>query len=144
MNTYPHLVQEGIPGSPEGRSDAELAAAARTVMDGVYAAQLRAVRDLFDVRAGQGRAATDMTDVALAATYGAVDTVLVDIDEVVSGTIDDDTGVVTFDASGDAVNYGVVDEIARRVLRTGGRVLAVRREDVPDGGGVAAILRSVV
>jgi hypothetical protein len=35
----------------------------------------------------------------------------------------------------------VVDEIARRVWRTGGTVLAVRREDVPGGGPAAAILR---
>ena len=37
--------------------------------------------------------------------------------------------------------YGVVDEIARRVLLQGGRVLAVRGDDVPGGGPVAAILR---
>jgi hypothetical protein len=35
----------------------------------------------------------------------------------------------------------VVDEIARRVLLTGGRVLAVRRQDIPGGGSAAAILR---
>jgi hypothetical protein len=66
--------------------------------------------------------------------------VLVDIDEVVPGEIDDDGGV-TFDTSDDAVNYGVVDEIARRVWLHGGRVLAVRREDIPGNGSVAAILR---
>ncbi len=39
-----------------------------------------------------------------------------------------------------ATSYGVVDEIARRVWLNGGRVLAVRKDDVP-GQGVAAILR---
>jgi hypothetical protein len=33
---------------------------------------------------------------SLAATFGAVDTVLVDIDTVVPGTIDEDGGTVTF------------------------------------------------
>jgi hypothetical protein len=37
-----------------------------------------------------------------------------------------------------------VDEIARRVLLSAGRVLAVRRDDVPGGGAVAAILRYAV
>ena len=37
--------------------------------------------------------------------------------------------------------YGVVDEIARRVWLSGGRVLAVRRDDVPGRNSVAAILR---
>ena len=40
--------------------------------------------------------------------------------------------------------YLHTDEIACRVWLTGGRVLAVRREDVPGGGLVAAILRYAV
>jgi hypothetical protein len=47
---------------------------------------------------------------------------------------------VTF-AEDDAVSYGVVDELARRVLLTGGRVLAVRGPDIPGGGPLAGILR---
>ena len=48
---------------------------------------------------------------------------------------------MTFDAVEDAVNYGILDEIARRVWLTGGRVLAVRQPDIPGAGSVAAILR---
>ncbi len=66
---------------------------------------------------------------------------LVDIDEVVPGVVDDDTGAVTFMETENAIGYGVVDEIARRVWLTGGRVLAVRRGDIPGDGAVAAILR---
>ena len=50
-------------------------------------------------------------------------------------------GALTLDDSDDAMNYGVVDEIARRVLLARGRVLAVRREDIPGEGPAAAILR---
>ena len=65
---------------------------------------------------------------------------LVDIDTVVPGTIDQDSGTVTF-APESATSYGVVDEIARRVWLNGGRVLAVREDDVSGKQGVAAILR---
>jgi hypothetical protein len=41
----------------------------------------------------------------------------------------------------DAASYGVVDEITRRALLSGSRALAVRGDDVPGGGPVAAILR---
>ena len=78
---------------------------------------------------------------ARAATIGAVDTVLVDIDANLPGFVDEDTGAVTFDDEETAENYGVGDEIARRVWRNGGRVLAVRRQEIPGGGQVAAILR---
>jgi Bacterial archaeo-eukaryotic release factor family 11 len=141
VNTYPRLASEGIAGNPETTSDAELVDRARGVLDGLYAQELRELRDLYDQRGSQGRAAADVADVAHAATIGAVDTVFVDIDETVPGSIDNETGEVTFADSDDAVAYGVIDEIARRVWLTGGRVLAVRRDDVPGEGPVAAILR---
>jgi release factor family 11 len=140
LNSYPHLAGTGIRGSPEGATDEELAAAARPVLDELYADELSAVRDRFELRFSQDRASTDVARVARAATHGAVDTLLVDIDEKVPGLVDEETGAVSF-AVDDAASYGVVDEIARRVLLTGGRVLAVRGADVPGGGPVAAILR---
>ena len=48
---------------------------------------------------------------------------------------------MTFDEQNDAANYGVVDEIARRALQSGARVVAARRGDFPGGGDLAAILR---
>jgi hypothetical protein len=70
-----------------------------------------------------------------------VDTLIVDIDEKVPGFVDDETGAVTFADADDGKSYGVVDEIARRVLLSRGEVLAVRSADVPGGGPAAAILR---
>lgn len=140
VNSYPHLAATGIRGNPEGASDQELATAARTVLDELYASELAAIRERYERRFDEGRASADVATVARAATYGAVDTLLVDIDEKVPGFVDEETGAVTF-AADDASSYGVVDETARRVLLSGGRVLAVRRSEVPGGGPVAAILR---
>jgi hypothetical protein len=140
VNTYPGLAATGIPGNPEATADADLAASARKVLDEVYSSELAELRKLWELRTGQGRTLTDMAEVARAATFGAVDTVLVDIDAAVWGMVDEDTGAVTF-APEDAISYGVVDEIARRVWLNGGRVLAVRQDDVPGDQGAAAILR---
>ena len=140
VSTYPHLATTTIPGNPETTSDAQLVASARAVLDELYAAELARLRELYALRFSQHRASADVADVARAATYGLVDTVLVDIDGSMPGSIDED-GAVTFDAVEDAVNYGILDEIARRVWLTGGRVLAVRQPDIPGAGSVAAILR---
>jgi hypothetical protein len=110
------------------------------VLDALFRAELGRVRELFELRAGQGRATTDLAQAARAATFGAVDTLLVDIDEVVPGTIDDE-GRIALDDSPSARTYGVVDQIAARALAAGARVLGVRREDVPGGASLAAILR---
>jgi hypothetical protein len=110
------------------------------VLDEVYASELAELSQLSDLRTGQRRTLTDVADVARAATFGAVDTVLVDIDAVVPGTVVEDTGAVTL-TQPDVTSYGVVDEIARRVWLNSGRVLAVRQDDIPGDQGVAAILR---
>ena len=78
---------------------------------------------------------------ARAATYGAIETLLVDIDAVVPGTVDDQTGEITFAEAADATNYGVVDEIAGRALAAGARILGVRKADLPGSRDLAAILR---
>jgi release factor family 11 len=141
VSTYPLLAASSIAGNPEARSDAELAAAARSVLDELNAEHLSDVHELYRRRESESRAAADLAVVARAATFGAVETVLVDIDETVPGTIDERSGAIELSGADDAVTYGVVDEVARRVWRTGGTVLAVRREDVPGGGPAAAILR---
>lgn len=133
---------QAIQGSHDRTSDADLASAARSVLDAHYASQLEEFRALFDKRAGQNRTTTDISDAARAATFGNIATLLVDIDNVVDGSVDEETGAVTFDDSGDAKNYGVVDEIASRALRSGARVLGVRRDDIPGQKPLAAILRS--
>ncbi len=135
------LLPQTIDGSPDHMSEAELASAARPVLDAHYKSQIADFHELFEQRVGQDRATTDLSDAARAATYGGIESLLVDIDSVVDGFVDEETGAVTFEGDGDAANYGVVDEIAGRALRTGARVLAVRKEDIPAEKDLAAILR---
>ncbi len=141
VTTYPHLAPGVIAGNPDEKTDGELAGESRRVLDELYAGELAGLRGLYEQRVPQGRASDDLAAIARAATFGAVDTAFVDIDETVPGFVGEEDGALTLDDADDAVNYGVVDEIARRVLLARGRVLAVRREDVPGGGPAAAILR---
>lgn len=105
VNSYPHLTLEAITTNPDEASDDELATQARSVLDGLFRKELEAIVELFESRSGQGRTTTDVATAARAATQGAVSKLLVDIDEVVPGTVDDD-GVVTFAETADADNYG--------------------------------------
>jgi hypothetical protein len=141
VSTYPHLAPGAIAGNPDAKTDGILAEESRQVLDELYDHELTELLSLYEQRVPQGRASDDLAAIARAATFGAVDTAFVDIDESVPGFVDETDGAIALDDSDDAVNYGVVDEIARRVLLTRGRVLAVRREDVPGDGPAAAILR---
>src|SRR5690606_14902020 len=127
--------------SPDRLTDAELAERARAILDAAYAQDLNSIRALFDKRAGEGRATTDVSDAARAATFGGIDTIVVDIDSVVPGFVDEESGAVQFVENDDAKAYGVVDEIAARAFASGAKVLGVRRADIPGGKELAAILR---
>jgi len=139
--SYPHVADAVIQGNADHTPDHELAEAARGVLDGIYAMRLKEVAALYDRRLGDGRATGDMAQAARAATFGAVHTLVFDMDAVVPGTVDAESGAVTFAEAESATSYGVVDEIAGRALLAGGTLLAVRRDEVPGGGELAAILR---
>jgi hypothetical protein len=141
VNSYPHLADRSLPGSPESATDAELGEAARAVLDDLYAEQLRELADQFEQRSAAGRTAVEINDLGRAATFGAVETLFVDIDAKLAGTIEEESGVVALDEAERAGDYGVVDELCRRVILAGGTVLAVRAAEVPGGGPAAAILR---
>ena len=141
VNTYTHLASSGIDGSPVYSTDAQLADAARALLDGLNQNEIAQWKTLFASRENDGRATTDIARAARAATFGAVESMLVDIDEVVPGTVDEKDGAITFASSANAGNYGIVDEIASRVIRFGGRIIGVRKADIPGGQSLAAILR---
>lgn len=143
INTYPHLLSTGVKMSPDDMADAEIARHSIKALDEAHAETIRAATDLFHKRGSAGRTATDVTDAARAGTRGAIELLFVNIDETIPGTIDEN-GVVKFADEASARTYDVIDEIAARVLATGGKVLGVRQADVPGGKALAAILRFAV
>lgn len=135
------VLDQMIEQSPDNLSPADLARAARPILDAHYEAEIAEFHALFAARTSESRTTTDISDAARASTFGGIDTLLVDIDSVITGTIDEATGALAFLPEGGEGSYGVVDEIAGRALRTGARVLAVRSQDIPGEQALAAILR---
>ncbi len=143
INRYDHLLAEGIEQHPGSLDPARIGELARGVLDRHGAAELADWRERFEERLTSGRSAGDLAQVAHAATLGQVEELLLDIDWGVEGSIDE-AGVVSELDAPSAEGYRIVDEIAARVLRHGGAVRAVRAEDLPNGGPVAALLRYAV
>jgi len=141
LSTYPALLSEGIPTSPDHLSDSELANMTRPVLDRRYASEIIAAKELYQTRLGQQRATSDIDAVARAATIGAIELLLVDIEHVVPGTVDPTDGTISRASTASAASYDVIDEIAGRAVLTGAKVLGVRRSDIPDEAPLAAILR---
>ena len=140
VNTYPGLADEMIEGNQDQTTDAELEDAAIPILDRLYSRDLAAVIARYNELKPR-LATTDVSYAAHAATAGAIDQLLVDLDAVVPGLVSDVDGSVTYAASDDAETYSVVDEVARRALCSGARVMGARKEELPDRAPLTAILR---
>lgn len=132
------MTEGGVMTSPDKLSDSELIALARPVLDQHYQDELSEVRELFEQRSGQKLVAMDVAEVAKAATYGMISLVLVDFDRNISGYIDENGNIEFSDEPG---SYGLIDEIVKRSLESGARILAVRQDDMVGDSGIAAVLR---
>lgn len=140
INTYKGLVAQGIHANPSSLSLQDLESRGREIMDQHFADELAEWRENFGTLRANGRASAQLSDIAKAATSGLVDTLLFDLEADEEGSIDE-AGHITFAPEPGPTTYGLVDEIAVRVLRTGGNVKAVRSADLPDDAPVAAVFR---
>jgi hypothetical protein len=140
VSSSPKLLPETLTGTTDRSTEAEVAAAARPILDAAYARDVEEMKALFERRANARRATTDISDAARLATFGGIETLLANFDAIVHGTVDEDTGEVALGEEGPDT-YGVVGEIMGRALLGGARVLAVRQDDIPGGGSLAATLR---
>jgi hypothetical protein len=140
LNSYPHLLPEDIAGSPDHLTRGKLASAARPVLDAYYQSEVKDAVQRFQQAHGERRATTDIDEVARAATRGAVELLLIDIDRVLRGAVSQ-SGTVQLSSKPGPGDYDVIDEIAGRAIETGAHFLAVRQEDLPDQSPLAAVLR---
>ncbi|MOA17780.1 hypothetical protein D3C78_1380490 [compost metagenome] len=136
----PNLTEEALFKNAEHLGTSELVSLVRPLMDNYYQAQLNALASRFETRSGERRVTQDLSDAARAASFGAIDLLLVNLDSTQSGTIDEQ-GLITFSGSNNENTYSLVDEIAKRAMVSGARIFAVRSEDLPPGADLNAILR---
>jgi hypothetical protein len=153
VNTHPRLVDESIAAHPDSLTDRTLEERARTILDHLHAEETSRWKERFGTLRAQGLATTRLAEVAAAAVAAGIEELRFDIEDDTQGSIDE-FGRLTKKKAADVAGGGagdgrapatsadrLVDEIAERVLRTGGRVLAVRQKELLDGSPVAATLR---
>lgn len=135
----PNLLPEILSRSPDRATPAEIAAEARGLLEEHYRERVAGFREHYEQRFASHRASNDLAEVARAATMGAVETLYVDIEGEAKGTIDE-SGAVDWSADREG-SYGLASEITRRALASGAQVVALRQQDMPAPGEVAATLR---
>ena len=141
--SFERVVDANPSGVAEESADQDIAAASRTLIDNLYGKEVAELVSVYRSQAGVRRATSKVTDIAKSSTFGGVDTLLVNMDATLAGSIDEAEGTVAYLDEGPN-SYDIVSELAYRTLITGGRVLSVRQEDLPESEPVAALLRHPV
>lgn len=139
--SYDHVLHGQPEGVAEESTDAEIATASRALIDAYYGELLQGVRDTYASRVSDRRASDATSTIARLATYGGVETLLVNMEAALPGQVDPGTGAITYSETAGPDSYDVLSEIASRVIQTGGDVLSVRQDDLPGSSPVAALLR---
>jgi hypothetical protein len=145
LSGNPLLMEDGVAIGPSALSVAQLRESAWRAFEPRYLERLGALVERFGAARGRGLGTEDPNELAPAADAGRVGTLLVEARRVLPGRLVP-TGTVPPLAAepADLAEPGVddlLDDLAERVLRTGGEVVVVPRERMPTATGLAATFR---
>ncbi len=135
----PWLLAEGIPRHPGLMGREELCEAAWRLIEPRYHKRLQTLLDAYHAAHARGLATDDLTHAAEFATDGRVGTLLIEADRRIPGHIE---GRMPRRAERDEPGMGdILDDLAERVLKTGGQVVVAPLGSMPTDKGLAAVFR---
>jgi hypothetical protein len=141
INSYQHLLPEGIEGSPDRMEAEELYERAVAVLEPYFSKARQEAVDLYKQAAGTGLTSNDVKEIVPAAYYGRVDILFVNNELHLWGAFDPDTNVVELEPKAEHGNGDLLDLAAVHTILNGGVVYAVKHEDMPENVLLAAVYR---
>jgi hypothetical protein len=140
-NTYPHLLEGGIPGNPESLTPEELHEQAWALVEPVFKEAREESTARYYQLAGTGGTTSDVKEAVLAAHQGRIDVLFVAVGVQAWGKFDPDKKSVHVHDPLEPGDEDLLDLTAIQTLINGGMVYAVLPEEVPDQALLAAVLR---
>ena len=142
--TYPHLVEEGLVGSPDRVQQDELHDQAWRLVEPGFQAARHAALAQYGGLVGTGRTSTDLAEVLRAAAGGRVEILLVPTGVQRWGTYDSAAGMIELRDRVQPGDQDLLNLAAIQALAHGGEVYAIQPgevPEVPDDVSLAAVLR---
>lgn len=141
VSKYAGLMPQGVEGNPDGSSAEELRTKAWPIVEPLFLAEQEEASKRFFERASAGQGSQDLEEVVMAAVDGRIDTLFVAVGEHRWGQLDQQQRSVSLTQDEGPEDEDLIDRAALECLLHGGRVFAVDRAQVPDGGTLAALFR---
>jgi hypothetical protein len=139
-SSYPHVLEGGIEGNPEGLRPEELRDRAWEVVEPQFAQARLEALDRYGQLAGTGQTSTDLAEVVAAAYYGRVETLFVAAGSRRWGSFDPGSGTVHEHGEPEAGDGDLLDFAAVQTFLNGGTVHVLDPDEMP-AGEVAAVFR---
>jgi hypothetical protein len=140
-NTYSHLLEEGIPGNPEGLTAQQLHGQAWKIIEPHFQKTQQDAVDQYIRLAGTGRTSKNLEVIVREAYHGRVDVLFVAIGVQRWGSFDPDADAVHWHDKAEPSDEDMLDFAAIQTFLNGGTVYAIEPENVPDDRHLAAIFR---
>jgi hypothetical protein len=141
VSANPMLADAALDTYPPDMLNESLRERAWEAMRPRYRARLAALCDTYAAAKPDDLATDDVAKAGRAAAESRVATLLIEAERMIPGQLDVNTGDVTFSDPDRSGNHDLLDDLGEQVLRTGGDVVVVPREDMPSSTGVAATFR---
>ena len=139
LSHNPYLLEKGIQANGLAMEPSELREQAWRLMEPHYHQRLQQLIDMYHAARARTLGTDDLTHALEFATEGRVGTLLVERDRRIPGHVEG--SMPRFADTDEPGVSDILDDLAERVLKTGGQVVAVQTGSMPTASGVAAVFR---
>jgi hypothetical protein len=140
-NTYPHLLEEGVPGNPDRVSLEALHQQAWSIVGPSFWQARQEATARYREYATTGRASHTVREIVPAAYDGRVESLFLEAEQEQWGTFNPATRKLHIHLQARFNDDDLLDVAATQTLLHGGSVYVVERVDMPDEWPLAAVLR---
>jgi|LSQX01.3.fsa_nt_gb hypothetical protein len=141
ISNNPYLYEKGIFKSADSMDADEMLERVQVIIDGIHSERVARKVESFAKAEAESLGSSDRTRIVRAAFEGRIETLLIEADRNVPGSIDFKTGNVQFGDIDHPQFDDILDDLAELVLLNKGTVFILEKEAMPADTGVAAIYR---
>ena len=140
-NSFPHIVEDGIPGNPEELSAMELHEKAWPLVRPIFSKLEEEAQDKYFELKAKDQTSNAIDEIVPAALHGRVDTLFVAVGEQIWGSFHQENSTIRVHNEHQTGDEDLLNLAAVQTFLNGGTVYALELENVPDGKSAAVILR---
>ncbi len=141
VNTYPHLMEAGIPGNPQGVSTESLHRAALKIVKPFFRKAETDALAQYRQSSGTGLTSTDVREILPAAAHGRIGSLFTAQGRRAMGTFDAAAGTVALAGETGSAGEDLLETAAIQTYLNGGSVFVLPPERMPGPGDLAAVFR---